>query len=269
MARGPDVDRDGQAELGAGGVDGVVELVVERVLVHERRHPHERDRGVRGEGAQACALAHRAVGAVDDERDAAGGRDARPPHAAARRSRRPRCRPRRRRRRPRRHPWWPAAASASTMPRGRRRAARGCPRCRPWPRKASAAWPVSALTQRSTTVTAGRRRPARPPWRRPWPAGRAQVPDAFGQRLLDQAVVVLRDEVVNPAFEEDAQHRVEGVVRLAEVDVRPDRRPVPRAGCGLRPRTSSGLPTASYFHDTVGVTSVSHSHDWPLPPVSR
>ena len=31
----------------------------------------------------------------------------------------------------------------------------------------------------------------------------------------------------------------------------------------------SGLPMASYFHDSYGFTSVTHSHDCPTPPVPR
>src|SRR5688572_25405624 len=31
----------------------------------------------------------------------------------------------------------------------------------------------------------------------------------------------------------------------------------------------SGLPIASYFHDSYGFTSVTHSHDLPTPPDRR
>ena len=48
-------------------------------------------------------------------------------------------------------------------------------------------------------------------------------------------------------------------------------RPSPRSSSRVNPSAceSSGRPTAVYFHDSFGVTSVSHSHDWPLPPVNR
>jgi hypothetical protein len=65
-----DVDGDGQAQLGAEGVDGVVQPVVERVLVDERCDPYEGHGGVGREVAQALALAHGVVGAVDHQRDA-------------------------------------------------------------------------------------------------------------------------------------------------------------------------------------------------------
>ena len=47
--------------------------------------------------------------------------------------------------------------------------------------------------------------------------------------------------------------------------------PFPRSSNRVRPSASekSGRPTALYFHETCGVTSVSHSQDWPLPPVKR
>ena len=31
-------------------------------------------------------------------------------------------------------------------------------------------------------------------------------------------------------------------------------------------RDQSGLPIASYFHDSYGFTRVTHSHDFPTPP---
>ena len=48
-------------------------------------------------------------------------------------------------------------------------------------------------------------------------------------------------------------------------------RPSPRSSSRVNPSAceSSGRPTAVYFHDSFGVTSVSHSHDWPLPPVNK
>ena len=60
----------GRPSSAHGGVDRVVELVVERVLVHERRDAHQRDGGVGGVLTQERALAHGAVGAVDREGDA-------------------------------------------------------------------------------------------------------------------------------------------------------------------------------------------------------
>ena len=65
-----DVDRHRQAELGAGGVHRVVELVVERVLVDERRHPHQHDGRVGGQGPQPRDLRDGPVGPVDGQRDA-------------------------------------------------------------------------------------------------------------------------------------------------------------------------------------------------------
>ena len=117
---------------------------------------------------------------------------------------------------------------------------------------------------------AGRRRSGR----RPRPAGLGlglggpQVTDARGERLLDEPVVVLGDEGVHALLEDGTQERVEGVVRLGEVD---PGRPVADV-LQARPTSASekrGRPTALYFHETFGVTSVSHSQDWPLPPVSR
>ena len=47
--------------------------------------------------------------------------------------------------------------------------------------------------------------------------------------------------------------------------------PLPMSSSRVWPSASesSGRPTALYFHETFGFTSVSHSQDWPLPPVSR
>ena len=61
-----DTGRPSSAQV---GVDGVVELVVERVLVHERRDPHESDGRVPGQGAQPRDLADGPVGAVGGQRD--------------------------------------------------------------------------------------------------------------------------------------------------------------------------------------------------------
>ncbi len=48
-------------------------------------------------------------------------------------------------------------------------------------------------------------------------------------------------------------------------------RPSPRSSSRVWPSASdsSGRPTAVYFQDSLGFTSVSHSQDWPLPPVRR
>ena len=64
-----DVDGHGETELGARGVDGVVELVVERVLLHQRRDPHQHDGGILGQGTQPRDLLHRPLGAIDRQRD--------------------------------------------------------------------------------------------------------------------------------------------------------------------------------------------------------
>ena len=69
-ARYAHVDRDGQAQLGAGGVDRVVELVVERVLLHQRRDPDQGHGRVVRQITEAGALADRSVGPVDDQGDA-------------------------------------------------------------------------------------------------------------------------------------------------------------------------------------------------------
>ena len=69
-------------------------------------------------------------------------------------------------------------------------------------------------------------------------------------------------------LEEGPQQRVEGVVRLGEVHPGGAVPDVLQPGPPLR-LGESGRPTALYFHETFGVTSVSHSQDWPLPPVRR
>src|SRR5439155_9647942 len=47
-------------------------------------------------------------------------------------------------------------------------------------------------------------------------------------------------------------------------------RPSPRSSSRVQPSAfdHSGLPTASYFHDSYGLTCVSHSHECPTPPDS-
>ena len=60
-----DVDRHGQAQLFAGGVDGVVQRVVEGILVDQRRHPHEVDGSFGGPSADGHALLPGPVRAVD------------------------------------------------------------------------------------------------------------------------------------------------------------------------------------------------------------
>ena len=66
---------------------------------------------------------------------------------------------------------------------------------------------------------------------------------------------------MDPLLEQEAQEGVEGVVGLGEMD---PGRPVaevlqPGAAFGLGPQ---GLArSALYFQDSLGVTSVSHSHD--------
>ena len=65
-----DVDRHRQAQLGTGGVHGVVELVVEGVLVDERRDPHQRHGRVLGQRVQATHLLDGPVGPVGRECDA-------------------------------------------------------------------------------------------------------------------------------------------------------------------------------------------------------
>ena len=65
-----DVDGHRQIQLGAQRVDRVVELVVQRVLVHERRDAHQRNRRVGGVLAQQSALLDRPLRAVDHERGA-------------------------------------------------------------------------------------------------------------------------------------------------------------------------------------------------------
>ena len=72
LAAGPDprsgdadVDRDGEAQLLAGGVDRVVEGVVEGVLVDQGRHPDEIDGSLGGPPADGHALLPGPVRAVD------------------------------------------------------------------------------------------------------------------------------------------------------------------------------------------------------------
>src|SRR6202051_1783104 len=71
--------------------------------------------------------------------------------------------------------------------------------------------PEGSVASRSFVGPALRGRPRGP--RRPEPAD--PVVDGRG----DQPVVVLGDEAVDPALEQEAEHGVEGVVRLAEVDL--------------------------------------------------
>ena len=153
-----------------------------------------------------------------------------------------RCRRRSRRRRRRTCPWWRAAAAAWRRPTRSPPSSSGMPSLPAWPMKAAAALPVSALTQRSTTVTPGRRPAARGRRRRRAGGLRrglglrlAQVAHAHGERVLDQPVVVLGDEGVHALLEQGPQQRVEGVVRLGEVD---PRRPVAEV---LQPGVAFGL----------------------------
>ena len=121
-----------------------------------------------------------------------------------------------------------------------------------WPMKAAAALPVSALTQRSTTVTPGRRpggaggtggrsrgvRAGR--LCRGLCLGLAEVADAHGQRVLDQPVVVLGDEGVHALLQQGPQQRVEGVVRLGEVHPGRPVAEVLEPGVALRLRRTTG-----------------------------
>ena len=146
-----DVDGHGQAQLGAGGVDRVVELVVERVLLHQRRDPDQRHGRVlrpdhaggrsggpvgRRRSTTRATLRRSAWAAtVIEQRLGLGRGDPGGDHAdvdpALVHGGEQLCRASRRR-------------------RGRRPAARGCLRCRLWRMKALAALSLSALTQRST-----------------------------------------------------------------------------------------------------------------------
>ena len=253
-----DVDRHRQAELGAGGVDGVVELVVERVLVDERRDPHQRDGRVLGQGAQPRDLLHGPVRPVGRRARRAGGPGGRPPRRAAGPSPRPRCR---RRCTPMSTPLLSMVTSRCCSVEEAERSppsSSGMPSFPAWPRKAAAALPLSALTQRSTTVTPGRLRRAAGVGlvacclRRCLGLGGAQVAHALRERLLDEPVVVLGDEGVHALLEERAQERVEGVVRLGEVE---PGGPVPevlqpgpplglREAAGARRRCTSTRPSA-------------------------
>ena len=123
---------------------------------------------------------------------------------------------------------------------------------RPFPEASHS--PGTALTRRRRQKATAR------------PAG-ARIPSLMARR--DQAVVVLRDEVVDAPLEQGTQDGVEGVVRLAEVDAGCDRHPGPRARYAPRPRTTGACRWRRTSTTPAGVTSVSHSHEWPTPPDIR